>query len=200
MLVAVRGALSERRSIVEDVLNFSALTGAVGDDRRPPDNERRGGVSSCPSKSRTCGKECYSPQTGEAPLPLPRGLGGTSTAPVGASAVPADTSADNPVAGGTAPSSGIDSTAVPSARGDGGVGSHLSEVVRSPSLPSSSSDDEFANAGGGESPCCSRSRYSSLYCSRCSRRLILLLREGRSLRLLLPRSAASSLSSIRRRV
>jgi hypothetical protein len=27
MLVAVCGALSERRSVVEDVLNFSALTG-----------------------------------------------------------------------------------------------------------------------------------------------------------------------------
>jgi hypothetical protein len=46
----------------------------------------------------------------------------------------------------------------------GGAGSHLWEVVRSPSL-SSSSDDEFANAGEGESPCCSRSRYSSLCCS-----------------------------------
>jgi hypothetical protein len=44
-----------------------------------------------------------------------------------------------------------------------------------PFLPSSSSsDDDLAGVPGGESPCCSRSRYSSLYCSRHSRRLSLL--------------------------
>jgi hypothetical protein len=35
------------------------------------------------------------------------------------------------------------------------------------------SDDEFVGASRGESPCCSCSRYSSLYCSRCSHRLSL---------------------------
>jgi hypothetical protein len=76
--------------------------------------------------------------------------------------VPAGATTDNLEAGGSVPASGVDSTAVLSARGDGGASSHLLEVVRSPSL-SSSSYDEFANAGGGESPCCSRSRYSLLY-------------------------------------
>jgi hypothetical protein len=71
------------------------------------------------------------------------------------------------------PTSRTNSTAAPSARGDEGAGSHLSEVARPPSLSSSSSDDEFANTGGGESPCCSRSRYYSLYCSKRSCRLIL---------------------------
>jgi hypothetical protein len=61
----------------------------------------------------------------------------------------------------------------PSARGDRGAGSHLLEVVCSPLL-SSSSEDEFANTGGGERPYCSRCRYSSLYWSRRSCRLILL--------------------------
>jgi hypothetical protein len=99
-------------------------------------------------------------------------VGGTSATPSGASVVPAGTSSDSPAAGDSAPASGIDSTAAPAALGDGGAGSHLSEVVRSPSLSSSSFDDEFASAGGGESPWCSRSRYSSLCCSRRSHRLI----------------------------
>jgi hypothetical protein len=119
-------------------------------------------VSDCVSKSRVCEKKCYLPKTREALLPILRGLGGTSTAPTSASAVPAGTSTEDPATGGSVPTSGVDSTTAPSARGDGGAGSHLSEVVCSPSL-SSSSDDEFANAGGGERPCCSRSRYSLLY-------------------------------------
>jgi hypothetical protein len=64
--------------------------------------------------------------------------GGTSTAPTGASAVPADSSIDDPVTGGSAPTSRVDSMAATSARGDGGAGSHLSEVVCSPSLSFSS--------------------------------------------------------------
>jgi hypothetical protein len=99
---------------------------------------------------------------------------GTSATHVGASVVPAGTSIYNPRAGGSAAAPGVDSTVVPSARGDGDAGSHLSEVVCSPSLSSSSPDDEFTNAGGGESPCCSLRRYSSLCCSRCSQRLIFL--------------------------
>jgi hypothetical protein len=39
---------------------------------------------------------------------------------------------------------------------------------------SSDGDDEFASASGGESPCCLRSRYSSSYYSKRSRRLSLL--------------------------
>jgi hypothetical protein len=100
-------------------------------------------------------------------------VGGTSTAPASASVRPTGTSFDGPVAGGSAPASGTNSTAAASASGDRGAGSHLSEVVCSPSLSSSSFDDEFVDASGGESPCCSRSRYSSLCCSMHSHCLIL---------------------------
>jgi hypothetical protein len=102
------------------------------------------------------------------------GWGGASTAPAGTSAVPAGTSTDNPTAVGSVSASGADSTAVPSAYGDEGAGSHLSAVVHSSSLSSSSSDDEFTNTGRGESRCFSCSRYSSLCCSRRSHRMIFL--------------------------
>jgi hypothetical protein len=75
------------------------------------------------------------------------GWKGTSAAPVGASVVPDGTSSDSPVTGGSAPASGSNSTAASSASGDRGTGSHLSEVVRSPSLSSSSSDVKFTDAG-----------------------------------------------------
>jgi hypothetical protein len=107
-------------------------------------------MSGCASKLRACKKKHYLPQAGEPPIPLPRWLGGTSTVPTGTSAVPAGTSTNDPATGSFAPTSRVDSTATPSARGDGGAGSQQSEVVLSPSL-SSSSEDEFANtnAGGG---------------------------------------------------
>jgi hypothetical protein len=59
--------------------------------------------------------------------------------------------------------------------GRGGAGSHLSGRARPPSLPSSSSssDDEYSEVTGEDSPCCSRSRNSSLLCSRRSRCRIL---------------------------
>jgi hypothetical protein len=51
----------------------------------------------------------------------------------------------------------VDPVMTPSIPRDGGtVGSHLSEVVHSPSL-SSSSEDEITSAGEGERPNCSRS-------------------------------------------
>jgi hypothetical protein len=122
-------------------------------------------VSDRPSKSKARGEKHYLPQIGETPLRLPRGLGGTSAAPAGTFVAPAGTSSENLATGGSAPASGSNSTAAPSAHGDGDTGSHLSEVVRSPSLSSSSSNDEFSSTGGGESPCYLRSRYSSLCCS-----------------------------------
>jgi hypothetical protein len=173
-LAAARGALSERRPIANDVLNLSALTGArsrtAGDDLTMKGRQR---MSCYFAKPRACRKKCYLPQAGEAPLPFPRRLGGASTAPTGTSVVLAGTSTDDPATGGSVHASRFDSTTAPSARGDGGAGSHLSKVVRSPSL-SSSSEDEFANADEGERPCCSRCWYSSLYWLRCSCRLILL--------------------------
>jgi hypothetical protein len=96
--------------------------------------------------------------------------GGTSVAPAGASAVPPGTSTNGSAAGASAPATGVNSTAASSARGDGGGRFHLSGVACPPSLSSSSSDDEFAGASRGESPCCSRSRYSLLYYSRRSHR------------------------------
>jgi hypothetical protein len=75
----------------------------------------------------------------------------------GAFAAPADASADDPATGGSAPTSRVGSVTTCSTPGDGGaVGSHLSEVVRSPSL-SSSSKDEFTSTDGGERPSYSRS-------------------------------------------
>jgi hypothetical protein len=132
-------------------------------------------MSGCASKLRACKKKHYLPQAGEPPIPLPRWLGGTSTVPTGTSAVPAGTSTNDPATGSFAPTSRVDSTATPSARGDGGAGSQQSEVVLSPSL-SSSSEDEFANtnAGGGGGPCCTHSQYSLLYLSMRSYRMILL--------------------------
>jgi hypothetical protein len=56
-----------------------------------------------------------------------------------------------------------------------GVGNSTSQGgTRPPSLssPSCSHDDEFSGIAGGESPCCSHSRHSSLSCSRRSRRRI----------------------------
>jgi hypothetical protein len=138
-----------------------------GNDRRHPVDEKAKGMSAIPSKSKAREGKRYSPQVGEAPLPLPRGLPPPA---------PAGTSTDNPTAGASAPAVGTNSTAASAARGDGGGGFHLSGAARPPSLPSSSSDDEFtgASGGGGEGLRCSRSRYSSSYCSRRSRRLILL--------------------------
>jgi hypothetical protein len=121
--------------------------------------------------------KCCSPQVGEALLPLPRGFRGVAVAPdgaavalTGASAVLAGSSTKNPVAGASAHTTGANSTATSAACGDGGGGIHLSGGGASLSS-SSSFDDEFAGVPRGESPCCSRSRYSSLCCSR---RLILL--------------------------
>jgi hypothetical protein len=137
-----------------------------------PCQQERKRVNDSPSNSKAHKGKCYSPQVGETPLPLPRGLGGTSVVPASASTAPAGASTDDPAAGASAPAAGTNSRPASSARGDGDRGFHLSEVARPPSLSSSSSsDDEFASASGGESPCYSCSRYSSLYCSRRSRHL-----------------------------
>jgi hypothetical protein len=99
----------------------------------------------------------------------------------GASAVCAASSTNHPVAGSFAPTAGTCSSTTSAPLCDGGGGFHLSG--RGASLSSSSScSDEFSGVVGGESPCCSRSQYSSLSCFRRSRRWILLslLRAARS--------------------
>jgi hypothetical protein len=76
---------------------------------------------------------------------------------------------------------GAASSAASAALGEGGAGSHLSGRARPPSLSStSSSDDENSEVAREESPYFSRSRNSSLLCSRRSRRRILFsfLRAG----------------------
>jgi hypothetical protein len=73
--------------------------------------------------------------------------------------------------GTPAPAPGAVSSAASAALGEGGEGSHLSGRVCPPSLStSSSSDDEYSEVAGEESPYCSRSRNSSLLCSQRSRR------------------------------
>jgi hypothetical protein len=142
-----------------------------GDSRRHSVSKENERGSDCPSKSKGREERRCSPKLENPRFLFLEGWGGTSAAPAGASVAPTGASTINPAVGASTLTPGINSTAAPSARGDGDAGSHISEVVRSPSFSSSSSDDEFAGAGGGESPCCSCSRYSSLYCSRCSRRL-----------------------------
>jgi hypothetical protein len=86
--------------------------------------------------------------------------------------------------GAPAPALGAGSSAASAALGEGCAGSHLSGRARPPSLSSSSSspDDEYSEVAREESPCCSRSRNSSLFCSRRSRCQILFsfLRAARS--------------------
>jgi hypothetical protein len=162
MLAAARGALSERRPVASDVLNLSALASArSGTANDALTTKEREGEWLC-LEIKGVREEILLTSNWRSPTSSSSRAGGTSTVPTGASAVPAGTSTDYPAMGGSVPASGVDCTAAPLARGDGGAGSHLSEVVCSPSL-SSSSYDEFANAERGERPCCSRSRYSSLY-------------------------------------
>jgi hypothetical protein len=93
----------------------------------------------------------------------------------GTSAARAASLMDCMAAGAPAPAPGAGSSSASAALGEGSAGSHLSGRARPPSLSSSfsSSDDEYSEVAGEESPCCSRSRNSSLFCSRRSRRRIL---------------------------
>jgi hypothetical protein len=103
-------------------------------------------------------------------------LANAPAALAGASVARAVSSTDCPTVGTSVPAAGIFSSTASAALDDGGGGFHLSGGARPLSLSSSSSssDDEISRVAGGESPCCLRSRYSSLYCSRRSHRRILL--------------------------
>jgi hypothetical protein len=90
----------------------------------------------------------------------------------GAPAMRAASSTDRQAAGVSTPIAGACSSAASTTLGDGGGGFHLSGGH--PPLSSSSFDGEFSGVARGESPYCSRSRYSSLCCSRRSQRRILL--------------------------
>jgi hypothetical protein len=107
-----------------------------------------------------------------------------SVARAGASAARVASLVGYLAAGAPVPAPGAVSSAASAARGEGGEGSHLSGGARPPSLSSSSSssNDEYSEVPGEESPCCSRSRNSSLLHSRRSRRRMLrsFLRAARS--------------------
>jgi hypothetical protein len=98
-----------------------------------------------------------------------------SAARAGASVARTAPSVDSLVVGNSAPALGTCSSADSAALGEGGAGCHLSGGACPPSLSSSSPspDDEYSEVAEGESPCCSRSRYSSSRCSRRSCRRIL---------------------------
>jgi hypothetical protein len=97
-----------------------------------------------------------------------------SAACAGASATRAAPSVDRLVAGASAPAPGACSSATSAALGEGGAGSHLSGgLPLSLSSSSPSPDDEYYEVTEGESPCCSRIRYSLSRCSRRSCRRIL---------------------------
>jgi hypothetical protein len=184
-LPAALGALDKRRLIGTDVSDLRALAGAkVGTigvtlRTRKHKNERQ------PLKLRTHGGSAAHLKLEKPHFLFLEGSGVAAVTPAdaavvlaGAPAVLVGSSNDGPVAGASAPAMGTCSTygqwrrrrGIPPLRG-----------ARPPSLSSSSSsssfdddDNEFAGIPGKESPCCSRSRYSSLCCSWHSRRLILL--------------------------
>jgi hypothetical protein len=95
------------------------------------------------------------------------GSAGAAVAPVvttaalpDASTARAASSTDRPAAGASASTTGTCSSAASAALGEGARDS-TSQPPPSLSSSSSSPDDEFSGVAGGESPCCSRSRYSS---------------------------------------
>jgi hypothetical protein len=108
-----------------------------------------------------------------------------SEARADASAARAASVVDCLVAGASAPTPGDATLATRAGSGDGGAGSHLSGracPLVSSSSSSFSSDDEYSSVPGEESPCCSRSRNSSLLRSRRFRCRVAhsFLRAGRS--------------------
>jgi hypothetical protein len=171
VLAAARGALSERRLVVTGAPNLSALAGArAGADRRHPANEKntRMGTSSLKSRAhagsathikleKPCfprgfrGRRCCARRRRCCTRWRPAALAGSST--------------DNPTAGASSAATSV-------AHGDRGRGRgfHLSGGAPSSLSSSSSSNDDPAGVPGEERPSCSRSRYSSLYYSRRSRR------------------------------
>jgi hypothetical protein len=191
VLTAARGALDERRLVGTAASDLSTLACARAGTVGVTPRTRNTGVSVDPSKSRTHGGSATQLKLEKPCFLFLKGSGGASVAPAGSAMAPAGTSAtlvgystddpaagaSTPAAGTSTPAAGASSTSASAARGDGCGGFHLLGGARPTSLTSSfsSDDDEFACVvGGGGSPYCSRSRYSSSCCSRCSCRLILL--------------------------
>jgi hypothetical protein len=190
-LPAARGALDEHCLVGMDASDLSALAGVRAGTVGATLRTRRQKTELQPLETRTSGGSTAYLKVEKPRFLFLEGATDATVAPVAAaaslpdaSATRADapaacaaSSADRPVAGASAPTTGACSSAASAALGDGGGGFHLSGGARPPSLSSSSSsdnDDEFSRVAGRESPCCSRSRYSSLCCSLRSRRRMLL--------------------------
>jgi hypothetical protein len=128
-LTLVRVTLAKRRPVVAGAPDLSALAGAMAGMIDVTMSTREQKSKRHPSKSKAREGRCCSPQVGETPLPLARGLGGTSVAPAGISSAHAGASTDSPAAGASAPTAGTNSTAASPARGDRSRGFHLSRVA-----------------------------------------------------------------------
>jgi hypothetical protein len=160
-LTAARGALDERRLVITGAPDLSALAGAragkIGITLRMKEHKDE----HQPLEIKGAQGKCCSPQVGEALLPLSRGLG----APPWHSPATPRRSRAPPL---------ITQWRVPPRPVVTGAEDSTSRREPTPALSSSSSsssssyDDDPAGVPEGESPYCSRSRYSSLYCSRCS--------------------------------
>jgi hypothetical protein len=113
-------------------------------------------MNTIPSKSRARGGSAAHLKLEKPRFLFLEGSAGAAVAPTcatmalaGASAVLAGSSAGTLEAGASTPAMGANSTVASAARGDGGGGLHLSGRTRSPSLSSSSSDDDPAGVPEG---------------------------------------------------
>jgi hypothetical protein len=197
VLPAARGALDERRLVGTVASGLNTLAGARGGHGgcHPANTKTR---SQAPASRRhDAWGSARLPQGGKSSLPLPWGLSGRrDCGRRGQRRTPSHLrSARQRLCGACrlsrGPPGGGCSRARPrrcllcrlrDSRRGGGAGSHLSGRAHPPSLPSSSSDDEYSEVAGEESPFCSRSWNSSLLCSQRSQRRILFssLRAARS--------------------
>jgi hypothetical protein len=151
------------------------------DSRRHPANTRTKRLGCSLSETEASGGATAYLKVEKSRFLFLEGSADAAVAPIAAAAAPRDASAahaDTSVARASpstdSPAAGACSSTSSADLGEGGAGSNLSGVARPPSLSSSSlSDDEYSKAAGGESHCCSRSRYSSSHCSRHSHRRIL---------------------------
>jgi hypothetical protein len=188
---AARDALDERCLVIMDVSDLSAFAGArAGTDGSPCKRKGKHEDEHQPLKIRGALGRCNLPQGGEAPLNLPRGFGRSHSAsrrPCRCSPVPPLREQPPPltVRWRAPPRSPRAPAPLPPPWPVAtGVGIPPLRGGLPPLLSSSSSSDdgEFLGVTGGERPCCLRSRYSLLSCSRCSLRRILFsfLRTARS--------------------
>jgi hypothetical protein len=196
-LPVTRSALEERRLVGTDASGLSALAGARAGTVDATLRTQRQKTELQLLKTRTSGGGTAYLKVEKPRFLFLEGSANAAVAPVvaaaalpdacavraGASAVRAASSTDCPAAGASAPITDACSSASSAALAEGGEGFHLSGGPP-PSLSSSSSspNDEFSGVADGESPYCSRSRYSSSRCSLRSRRRILFsfLRAARS--------------------